>query len=98
MLFRSSEGALVVTGTEGYGYIPAPWWKTDYFELRFENPSENQRFFYQLDGEGIRLELVSFLRSIEAGSREPCLDEDIGRAITEVLQDFYQGKDVEYLA
>lgn len=93
-----SEGALVVTGTEGYGYIPAPWWKTDYFELRFENPGENQRFFYQLDGEGIRLELVSFLRSIEAGSRELCLDEDIGRAITEVLQDFYQGKDVEYLA
>lgn len=72
--------------------------KTDYFELRFENPGENQRFFYQLDGEGIRLELVSFLRSIEAGSRELCLDEDIGRAITEVLQDFYQGKDVEYLA
>ena len=93
-----SEGSLVVSGTEGYGYIPAPWWKTDYFELRFEDPSENQRFFYQLDGEGIRLELVSFLRSIEAGNRELCLDDEIGRAITEVLQDFYQGKDVEYLA
>lgn len=93
-----SEGSLVVTGTEGYGYIPAPWWKTDYFELRFENQSENQRFFYQLDGEGIRLELVSFLRSIETGSHELCLDEDIGRAITEILQDFHQGNDVEYLA
>lgn len=92
-----SEGSLVVTGTEGYGYIPAPWWKTDYFELRFENPSDNKRFFYQLDGEGIRLELVSFLRSIEAGTRELCLNDEIGQAITQVLQDYHRGIDVEYL-
>lgn len=26
-----SEGELVVTGTEGYDYVPAPWWKTGYF-------------------------------------------------------------------
>ena len=92
-----SEGSLVITGTEGYGYIPAPWWKTDYYELRFEHPENNQRFFYQLDGEGIRLELVSFLRSIESSSPELCLDDEIGRAITRVLQDFHQGIDVEYL-
>lgn len=92
-----SEGSLVVTGTEGYGYIPAPWWKTDYFELRFEDPNENQRFFYQLDGEGIRLELMSFLRSIDVGSQELCFDDEIGRAITEVLQAFYEGRDVEYI-
>jgi len=49
-----SEGELIITGTKGYIYVPAPWWKTDYFELRFENPTDNKRFFYQLDGEGIR--------------------------------------------
>lgn len=92
-----SEGSLVVTGTEGYGYIPAPWWKTDYFELRFEDPNDNQRFFYQLDGEGIRLELVSFLRSIEEKDPKLCLDAEIGKAITLVLQDFHQGTDVVYL-
>ncbi len=32
-----SEGELVVTGTKGYIYVPAPWWKTDYFEVRYEN-------------------------------------------------------------
>lgn len=60
-----SEGELIISGTKGYIYVPAPWWKTDYFETRFENPVNNRRYFYQLDGEGIRNELVSFLRKIE---------------------------------
>ena len=62
-----SEGDLIVSGTQGYVYVPAPWWKTDYFELRYENPIENKRYFYQLDGEGIRNELVQFLRQIRSG-------------------------------
>ncbi len=31
--------------------------KTDYFEIRYEDASGNKRYFYQLDGEGIRYEL-----------------------------------------
>ena len=26
----------MISGTKGYAYVPAPWWKTDYFELRYE--------------------------------------------------------------
>ena len=62
-----SEGDLVVSGTKGYIYVPAPWWKTDYFEMRYENPVDNRRYFYQLDGEGIRNELVVFVRAIVDG-------------------------------
>ena len=62
-----SEGELVISGTEGYIYVPAPWWKTDYFEVRFENSSNNKRYFYQLDGEGIRYELADFVKTIEKG-------------------------------
>ena len=29
-----SEGELIISGTKGYIYVPAPWWKTDYFEVR----------------------------------------------------------------
>lgn len=35
-----SKGELIISGTKGYLYIPAPWWKTDYFELRYENPAD----------------------------------------------------------
>ena len=36
-----AEGELVVAGTRGYVYVPAPWWLTEYFETRFENSSQN---------------------------------------------------------
>ena len=74
-----SEGDLVVSGTEGYIYVPAPWWKTDYFELRMENPADNRRYFYQLDGEGIRHELVEFTKMISGnGSNHVSVAESIG--------------------
>ena len=57
-----SEGELIISGSEGYAYVPAPWWKTDYFELRYENQENNKKYFYQLDGEGIRYELVAFAK------------------------------------
>ena len=60
-----SEGELVVTGTKGYIYVPAPWWKTDYFEVRYEDPNDNRRFFYTLKGEGIRNMIVAFVRDIK---------------------------------
>lgn len=64
-----SEGDLIVSGTKGYVYVPAPWWKMDYFEIRYENPADNRRCFYQLDGEGIRYELLSFLKATNTDSR-----------------------------
>ena len=70
-----SEGELVVSGSKGYVYVPAPWWKTDYFEVRFEDPTLNRRCFYQLDGEGIRYELLAFLKAMtrNAGNATSCV-------------------------
>ena len=28
-----SEGELIISGTKGYIYVPAPWWKTEYLSL-----------------------------------------------------------------
>ncbi len=39
-----TEGNLVVSGTKGYVYVPSPWWKTDYFEIRYEDQNENKNF------------------------------------------------------
>ena len=87
-----SEGELVVSGTEGYIYVPAPWWKTDYFELRYENPARNRRFFYQLDGEGIRYELVSFMRAVESdGGPSLYFDRNCSRAVISVVERFHSG-------
>ena len=92
-----SEGELVISGTEGYVYVPAPWWKTDYFEIRYEDSQKNKRYFYQLDGEGIRFELVSFVRAIETGKASYYIHSDTTQAIIKVIEDFYNGIDLTVL-
>ena len=59
-----TEGNLVISGTKGYAYVPAPWWLTDYFELRYEDQNENKKFFYKWDGFGLRYEIQEFVGSI----------------------------------
>ncbi len=88
-----SEGELVISGTKGYIYVPAPWWKTDYFEVRYENSAENKRYFYQLDGEGIRYELLSFIKSILSGSSFSYVDSETSNAISRIISDFYNRVD-----
>lgn len=59
-----TEGNLIISGTKGYAYVPAPWWKTDYFELRYEDQNKNQKYFYKWDGEGLRYEIQEFISCI----------------------------------
>ena len=92
-----SEGELIITGTKGYIYVPAPWWKTDYFEVRHENPVNNKRYFYQLDGEGIRYEIVAFAQSIESGKTNYYISQEVSQAISGIIEDFYKKKDVTYI-
>lgn len=89
-----SEGSLVISGTKGYIYVPAPWWKTDYFEVRYENPQNNKRYFYQLDGEGLRYELLSFLKAICTGKDFSYVSGDISECIIKVISDFEARKDM----
>ena len=50
--------------TKGYVYVPAPWWKTDYFEVRYEDQNQNKKYFYPFVGEGLRYEIKDFVASI----------------------------------
>lgn len=59
-----TEGNLVISGTKGYAYVQAPWWKTDYFELRYEDLNKNKKFFYKWDGEGLRYEIQEWISCI----------------------------------
>ncbi len=59
-----TEGNLIISGTKGYAYVAAPWWKTDYFELRYEDQNQNKKFFYKWDGEGLRYEIQEWMSCI----------------------------------
>lgn len=64
-----TEGNLVISGTKGYIYVPAPWWLTDYFEVRYEDQNKNKKYFYSYDGDGLRYEIQEFISMVVNGRR-----------------------------
>lgn len=90
-----TEGELVISGTTGYVYVPAPWWKTDYFEIRREDPTQNKRYFYQLDGEGFRYEIVSFVKAINHGRHGNYISDEVSKAFVREIESFYNSEFLE---
>ena len=88
-----TEGNLIISGTKGYIYVPAPWWLTDYFEIRYEDQTKNKKYFYSYDGEGLRYEIREFITMI-VNKRKSCYKlrrlESI--AIAEIIEK-YNNKD-----
>jgi len=65
-----SEGDAVISGTKGYVYIPAPWWLTKQFHVRFEDENKSQIFKYEFDGCGLRYMIAEFASLIQRGKRK----------------------------
>ena len=59
-----SEGRLLISGTKGYLVAEAPWWKTGYFEVHYENPGEVDKYSERFLGDGLRYEISDFLSMI----------------------------------
>ncbi len=58
------EGNLIISGTNGYIYVDSPWWKTEFFEARYEDLNLNRKFYYKFEGDGLRYELAEFIKMI----------------------------------
>lgn len=86
-----TEGNLIISGTKGYAYVPAPWWLTDYFEFRYENQNENKKFFYKWDGFGLRYEIREFVSSIlNERNANPRLHHRESIQMAKVMQQFIE--------
>ncbi|MGZ0043303.1 Gfo/Idh/MocA family oxidoreductase [Paenibacillus ottowii] len=88
-----SEGQLLISGTKGYIYVEAPWWKTQYFEVRHEQSSDNEKFFFKLPGEGLRYELSDFISMINGYEKKGFkLTPKESVAIIELIEAFLSRK------
>jgi len=90
-----TEGSMTIAGTKGYAYVPAPWWKTDYFELRFEDQNQNKKFFHTWAGDGLRYEIKDFVTAIlskEYFYSKVSIKENIMMA--EVQEKYLKGKNL----
>ena len=63
-----SEGRLLIAGTKGYIVVEAPWWKTAYFEVHYEDSKRVEKYSETFLGDGLRYEIGDFLSMIN-GSR-----------------------------
>ncbi len=64
-----AEGRLMIAGTKGYIVAEAPWWKTKYFEVHFEDPGKVEKFSDCFLGDGLRYEISDFLSMINGSSK-----------------------------
>lgn len=90
-----TEGNLVISGTKGYIYVPAPWWLTDFFEVRYEDQTKNKKYFYSYDGDGLRYEIQEFISMIINGRRSSYkIRRGESIAIARIIQLFNQRESV----
>jgi glycerol-3-phosphate cytidylyltransferase len=88
-----SEGELLISGTQGYIYVEAPWWKTQYFEVRHENTEQNEKFFSKFAGEGLRYELSDFMSLINGNEKKGFkFTQKESTAIAEIVEAFLEKK------
>ena len=82
------EGDMVISGTKGYIYVPAPWWLTQYFEVRYEDLSKTEKFFYKYEGDGLRYEIADFLNAINNKEKSHKLTDEESITIAEIIETF----------
>ena len=90
-----TEGNMIISGTKGYIYVPAPWWKTDYFEVRYEDQNKNKKYFYAYEGEGLRYELKEFVSNIINGIQSNCrISENLTVKMAGIQDEFHKNQRV----
>ena len=84
-----SDGRLLISGTKGYIVAEAPWWKTTYFEVRYEDSSRVERYSDTFLGDGLRYEISNFLSMINQSSKENFkLTRSESVALADIMEQF----------
>ncbi len=89
-----TEGNLVISGTQGYAYVPSPWWKTDYFELRYEDQNRNKKYFYKWDEPGLRYEIQEFVSCIINHRTSARMTPKLSITMARIMQQFAERKNI----
>ncbi len=64
-----SEGRLLISGTKGYIVAEAPWWKTAYFEVHYEDAGKVDKYSETFLGDGLRYEISDLLSLINGTAK-----------------------------
>ncbi len=86
-----AEGRLLISGTNGYIVVGAPWWKTSYFEVHYEDPNKVEKYTESFLDFGLRYEISDFLARLGGGDNsEFCLTRGESIGLAEVMEQFME--------
>ncbi|MBQ8172176.1 MAG: Gfo/Idh/MocA family oxidoreductase [Oscillospiraceae bacterium] len=84
-----SEGQLIISGTKGYILAESPWWKTSYFEVRYEDPNNIEKYSDVFLNYGLRYEISDFVSTINGNKTNDFkLIKEESIAISGIIEDF----------
>lgn len=88
-----SEGRLLIAGTKGYIVAEAPWWKTSYFEVHYEDAGKVDKYSETFLGDGLRYEISDFLSMINgSSSSEFKLTRGESMALAGIMEQFLEAE------
>lgn len=88
-----SEGRLLIAGTKGYAVVEAPWWKTTYFEIHYEDANHVDKFSERFLGDGLRYEIRDFLNLINGNDKSAFkLPRNMSIAMADVMERFLESQ------
>lgn len=86
-----SEGRLLIAGTRGYIVAEAPWWKTTYFEVHYENSAQLDKYSERFLGDGLRYEIKDFINMINGNDKSGFkLTRGESIAMAEIMERFLE--------
>lgn len=84
-----SEGRLLIAGTKGYIVAEAPWWKTTYFEVHYEDASQVDKYSERFLEDGLRYEIKDFISMIDGNDKSGFkLTRSESIAMAEIMEKF----------
>lgn len=84
-----SEGQLIISGTKGYILAESPWWKTSYFEVRYEDPDKIEKYSDVFLNYGLRYEVSDFVSTINGNKTNDFkLVKNESVAISGIIEEF----------
>lgn len=88
-----SDGRLLISGTKGYIIVEAPWWKTTYFEVHYEDPTLVEKYTDTFLGDGLRYEISDLLSRLDDGDfNQFKLPPDDSITMARIMEDFQKYK------
>lgn len=84
-----AEGRLMIAGTEGYIVAEAPWWKTTYFEVHFEDANRVEKYTERFLGDGFRYTISDLVNRINGVTNSTTqLSDEESETISDIIEQF----------